>query len=331
MKRPRPERWSTLDLVEAFQLGHAVATLHDLNVLTSLQRPATAEAVAQTSGLDPKLVRGALEFVAARTNLVRRRGATFRATRDYSKQSRFLLDLYAGAYGKSATRLPAVMRTPSVARGTVDRIRHARAFRDAGDVPLPGLSALIQQLQFNHVLDVGSGSGALLVDLATRDPAFVGWGLELNPAMCKSARARIRSARLDKRVKVLQGDCRRLDAVLPSEVRARVQSVTACQTANELFGSGTAELVGWLRGLRQVLPGRPLLLADYYGRLGSRTRPAQRETLLHDYVQLISGQGIPPARMSEWRAIYADAGCRLAHVIEDTQTTRFIHIVVLTS
>ena len=81
-------------------------------------------------------------------------------------------------------------------------------------------------------------------------------------------------------------------------------------------------------GLRQALPGRPLLLSDYYGRLGSDAEE-QRETLLHDFVQLISGQGVPPPGLDEWRAIYAEAGCRLAHVIEDQTTTQFVRIVVL--
>jgi hypothetical protein len=44
---------------------------------------------------------------------------------------------------------------------------------------------------------------------------------------------------------------------------------------------------------------------------------------------LISGQGIPPATMAEWRSIYSKAGCRLVHVIEDSSTTRFIHIIAL--
>jgi hypothetical protein len=58
-------------------------------------------------------------------------------------------------------------------------------------------------------------------------------------------------------------------------------------------------------------------------------RKLQRETLLHDYVQLISGQGIPPATAAEWRSIYSQAGCRLVHVIDDTSTTRFIHVIAL--
>jgi hypothetical protein len=79
----------------------------------------------------------------------------------------------------------------------------------------------------------------------------------------------------------------------------------------------------------KVLPDRPLLIADYYGRLGRKKGRISRETLLHDYAQLISGQGVPPASAVEWRSIYSRAGCRLVHIIEDKKTTRFVHILVL--
>ncbi len=96
-----------------------------------------------------------------------------------------------------------------------------------------------------------------------------------------------------------------------------------------MFGAGSSGAVAWLAGLGKALPGRPMLIEDYYGRLAGKKGEAHGPTLLHDYVQLISGQGIPPAGLSEWRKIYAAAGCRLIHVTEDTSSTRFIHIVVL--
>jgi hypothetical protein len=96
-----------------------------------------------------------------------------------------------------------------------------------------------------------------------------------------------------------------------------------------MFTDGHYQAVKWLRGLRQVLPGRPLLIADYYGRLGQKRVRLSRETLLHDFAQVISGQGVPPANASQWRAIYSRAGCQLIHIIEDKTTTRFIHILRL--
>jgi SAM-dependent methyltransferase len=329
LRQPRPEQLSALDLVEGLQLGHAVATLHELKILALLEKPSSAEAVANKVGLDPQLLGGALEYVAARTNLLRKIGARFVATRNYSSGSRFLLDLYGGAYRGNAVRLDKLIEKPSLAPSAVDRVRHARAFQRVGRQALGALPGIIRQLQFNHVLDIGCGPASLLLQLAEDDPQFIGWGLETNPAMYKAARAAVHDAGVGKRIRVLQGDSTDLRAALPADVRSRVQTVTACQVANEMFGGGPPRAATWLHGIREALPGRPFLISDYYGRLGRRTAGHLRETLLHDYAQLISGQGVPPASLAEWRLIYADAGCQLVHVIEDRRTTKFIHILLL--
>jgi SAM-dependent methyltransferase len=329
LPQPKHERLSAFDLAESFHLAHAVSTLHDLKVLGSLRQPSTAESIAIAHGLDPGLIRGTLEYITARTNLLRKVGACFVATRMYSREGRFLLDLYAGAYRNNAVQLEKLMRKPTLAATAVDRNRQARAFESSGRFAPSGIPELIRNLQLNYALDIGCGSGALLLKLATQDPDFVGWGLEMNPAMCKVARAGIRAAGVEKRVRVLKGDSKHLRGILPADVRSSVKVVTACQVANEMFGTGSSLAVAWLRGLRKAFPGRLLLLSDYYGRLGSKAAGHHRETLLHDYVQLVSGQGVPPGNIAKWRAIYTEANCRLAHVIEDRGTTRFIHVVVL--
>lgn len=325
----RPDQWRVFDLAEAFQLSHAVATLHNLDIFTALKKPATADELSARYALDAGLLRGVLEYVAARTDLLRRSGERFVATRSYTGEARFLLDLYVGAYGGNAAMLAELLRDPSAAPNAVDRPGHARAFESADGSTLGILPELIRRLEFNHVLDLGCGNGALLLELARRSSDFVGWGLDLNPAMCRAARARIRAARLGNRVRVLRGDCGNLSSSLPTKVSAFVRAVTACNVANEMFTDGHSRAIAWLQDMRKALPGRPLLIADYYGRLGHRKGPHSLETLLHDYVQLISGQGVPPASAAEWRSIYSRAGCQLIHIIEDKATTRFIHILRL--
>ncbi|HVG35266.1 MAG TPA: class I SAM-dependent methyltransferase [Pyrinomonadaceae bacterium] len=324
-----PERWKSFDLVEAFQLSQAVRMLHQLELFEALKKPATARELASKYELDANMLRGVLEYVAARTDLLRRTGEAFVATRQSIGASRFLFELYVGAYGDNARRLADSLRDPSVAPGAVDLLSYARAFDAVDGSNLGILPALIRQLEFNHVLDLGCGNGALLLELARQDAHFIGWGIDLNPAMCRVARARICAAGAGKRVRVIRGDCRKLNSVLPIKVSAAVRAVTACNVANEMFSDGHRRAVSWLRGLRKALPGRPLLIDDYYGRLGGKKGRTHRETLLHDYAQLISGQGVPPACAKEWRTIYARAGCRLAHIIEDKTTTRFIHLLQL--
>jgi SAM-dependent methyltransferase len=325
----RAARWSVLDLVEGFQLAHAVAALHDLGVLASLARPATAAALARTHGLDAQMLGGVLAYLAARTDLVARRGARFVATAQYTPAARYVIDLYAGAYGRNAARLAALLRAPGRAGAAVDRRRHARAFAAVADAGRGALPGLVRQLGQGAVLDLGCGTGALLLALAAEDPRLAGWGLEHNPAMRRTARGAVRAAGLARRIRILAGDVTALAGAIPDDVAAAVRTVTMCDVANELFRDGPAGFAAWLRTARARLPGRLLIVSDYYGRLDQSGARLHRETLLQDYVQVISGQGVPPADVRAWQAIYRRAGCRLLHAIEDRTTTRFLHIARL--
>src|SRR5437763_12788731 len=172
------QKLSSLDLVEALQLARAVASLHDRGILDSLP-------LLPNDGAE---LRGTLEYVAARTDLVRKKGGRFFATRRYDAASKFLFDVYALAYGGP----------------TVDRKRLARAFQSASQPS--ALPAIVRQLGFNHILDLGCGPASLLVALAKQDPNFIGWGLERDPAMCKAARANVRAAGVADRVTIFEGD-----------------------------------------------------------------------------------------------------------------------------
>ncbi|AJY39449.1 MULTISPECIES: class I SAM-dependent methyltransferase [Burkholderia] len=329
MVRRKLERWSALDLAEGLQLAHAVAALQVLGVLDAMKEPVTAQTLSDGHDLDPELLRGVLEYAASRTNLVCKTDRGFTISEHYTAQARFLLNLYAGAYADNASRLATLLRRPALAGSMIDLVAHARAF-DASEAGGGALAAIVSQLRLNHVLDLGCGAGALLRELAAGDCEFVGWGLDRNPSMCRAARVRARQAGLATRVKVFHGDGRNPGASIPPRVVARVQNVVASQFVNEMFRGGTSRVETWLRRMRRLLPGRMLVISDYYGRLGHGFRTMHRETLLHDYVQLISGQGVPPPDSDAWLAVYRAAGCRPLHVIEDrTATTRFVHLVGL--
>jgi len=325
------ERWLTFDLVEAFQLAQAVVALHDIGLLETLEKPTCADKLAAKFRLDSDLLRGTLEFVAARTDLLRKSRDQFVATRHYSAGSRFFLDLYLGAYGGNAAELRKLLRHSSKARALVDRARYARAFAAVNDRALGILPEIISGLQFEQMLDLGCGTGDLLLALARQNSNFIGFGIDNNPSMLEVARRKVLQSRLKRRVRFFEADCRSLKWTLPASVRDKIRSLVACNVANEMFHDGQTQCVKWLQQLRKVFPQRPLLILDYYGQLGkkSRHRPVERKTLLHDYVQLISGQGIPPANAREWQTVYAKAGCKLLHIIEDNLSTRFIHILRL--
>lgn len=323
------ERWSVFDLVEGFHLAQAVAVLHEAGILASLTTPATAAATAAQHGLDAGMLGAVLEYVAARTDLVARTGDGYVATERYTVEACAILDQYLGAYGPNAIALATLLRAPARAEAMVDRDKHARAY---GRLEGPGISVLpeiLRRLEIGHVLDIGCGPAALLVDLARNDGDFIGWGVDFSPAMCAAARTRIEAAGVADRVTVLEGDCRQLQNVIPAATRDQVQTITAASLVNEFFAPDATPAIAWLRELARLFPGRILVVADYYGRLGKSHQPLPRRAGLHDYVQAISGQGVPPADVSAWQELYAAAGCSLAHVIEDPGATCFVHLLRL--
>jgi hypothetical protein len=115
----------------------------------------------------------------------------------------------------------------------------------------------------------------------------------------------------------------------PGSWRSEIETITAISVANSFFAHGVDEVVAWLLSLRDTFPDSALILGDYYGQIGRRMPPWHTLLALQDIAQLVSGQGIPPGSSTEWIEIYESAGCQLVHMIEDPDSTCFVHIIRL--
>lgn len=320
---------NALDLAECFHLAGVLNALEKSGILDSLERPTSIRTLATRHSVDPVVLEAALRFLSARTDLVMERTGKFRLTGAIEPNARFLLDQYAGAYGAISARFDRVMRDPAAATSLIDRRSHALAFSRIDPMGPNFVADFALQLGFNCLLDLGCGAGALLVNLATRDSSFFGWGLDQNPWMCKAARKRVSAAGLGGRIQILQGDARRPEDSIPARIRMRVNVICAASLANEFFAQDGKPAVEWLLGMKKVFPGRTLLIGDYYGAGRRRGLGERREITLHNFVQAVSGQGIPPGSLAGWQRIYKAARCKLAYVLEIKNTTYFIHLLRL--
>lgn len=323
---PEPLRWTAFDLAEGLHLAYAAATLHHLGVLSALDPSSTSDEVADRFKLDREMLSGMLAYLAARTSLVVRRDDRYLLGEDYNDSARFVLDLHVRAFGPVSAALPLLIRDGRQSGALVDREAQASAFADdRGDLVLAGI---LRQLGLFGILEFGCGSGALLRTMARSDPGFVGVGVDANSAMCRIARASVRTENLEPQLRILQGDAR--DPHLWREIDApRIAAVVARDLLNEMCRGGGGEAASFLRTLRARLPGRVLVVADYYGQLGRCLSHVDRRVLLHDFVQLVSGQGVPPSDLSGWTALYEAAECSVVHAIEDPGSARFVHLVRL--
>lgn len=323
------DKFSALELMQAMQLGHAAAALHTLGVMDALAEPHEAHQLANRFELDPVILHGLLDHLSRTTSFVVRRGKHYRRTKAWDDGARFVVGLYGASFGQLAAGVVDVLRRPEMASRLIDRKRHADAFDNVEKLEDHTLPLLIAQLGIQTILDVGCGAGQLLVRLAKEQTSFRGWGVESNPSMRALATAHARAAQVGRRVKILAGDGRNFCVHIDEAIGAKLQAVVAVQFVNEMFGQGDQEATNWLTMLRNHLPGRILIVSDYYGRLGSTVHESRRLTLVHDHVQLLSGQGVPPSTRAQWMKIYRKAGVRMVHAIEDVGSTRYIHILAL--
>ena len=301
------------------------------NLFEYLQQHRTIEDLALKCGCHPGPLRVCLEFLEETSGITKRdkRGLYYIAlSSGQSKQLAFLVEKFIGAYGQTALNLPAVLANDhELRRALVDRKSLARAFTSVRDLSRGLVTAMIAGTRPSTLLDLGCGTGSLLVELAKLDPRFRGIGVDANRFMCTEARRHAKVHHVRTRVRIFCQDARDVQ---------RLPDATALHGAsllNEMFANGADEAIEYLQKLRERFAGRDIWFVDYYGRLGAKRidKSAVPHSVLHDLIQVLSGQGIPPSDLKSWRAIYRAADCRLieAHEFRDTGLDWFIHRVRL--
>jgi len=330
--KPLNNKWSGIDLLEGHALTLAVDALYCEDVFARLDAWASPADLAKSLNLEEDILGVVLEYVYIRTDFLKKQNTEYRCNDNYSNNTYFwsLLDQYVGAYGPNLNCISTLMHNSKDGGALVDRMRHAQAFKNSELSGFPEMTDIVAQAGFGAVLDIGCGNAGLLTALAQMHPQFKAWGVDSSSQMCGNARAQIAQLNLTDRVQIYQSDAKNISAILSEKSRAQIQAIIVSSLLNEFFFKTPEPAIEWLKELRSIFPGRILIVADYYGKLGKNSPGATRLSLLHDFVQLLSAQGIPPSNKEGWNEIYQQAGCKLSQAIEfEDEFPRFIHFVIL--
>jgi hypothetical protein len=329
---------SKRSFLEAIAGNYCTAILLQLKrhkILSELKEWRTAEELAKKLHFDPFVLGVLLEFVAGNSEIIARsKNGKFKCVLNRRKmlESGFCLEKFVGAYGVAVRNIEGVLGG-SPGGKVVDRLALASAYAELGVIRSPVIAGAVERNRISCLLDLACGTSSFLIELGLQNPAFRGYGIDSNPAMCRISKSRLRALKLSRRVQIRQGDARNIQACLKSREMREIEAVHGKSLLNEFFARGSEGAVRVLRNLSLALPGRVAWFVDYYGRLGSGARTNRRflYASLQDIAQLLSGQGIPPPDDRAWRKIYAQAGCRLleARAFHEESISWFIHTVRL--
>lgn len=330
--------YKLIDLIEGFHLLQSVLFLHEHDLLNALKSVNSVNYLATSFDLDSHKLGALLWYLSTRSDIVKNLGNNdYQLNEEYFSYRKrgFWLEQYIGAYGFDAKKIGNILRDSSATTSFVNKEKHALAYEKLNDSGFPFLKRLIEQMGVKSLLEFGCGTGHLLVNLSKDDSNFIGFGVEANPQMSFKFQKNIEKHKLSSQLIVLEGDAEKPRKIVPLSIADRVELVAAISLINSFFSGSTTDgaerVVGWLRELKTLFPGRQLLVVDYYGRLGNDSFSHSAEVLLHDWVQLFSGQGIPPSHEKDWKSIYNKADCYLLDVMEPKNSTfpYFIHLVSL--
>lgn len=163
---------------------------------------------------------------------------------------------------------------------------------------------MIARGRFRHVLDLGCGDGAFLRALCQRRPETNGYGVDIAPEAIAEGRQRAQAAGLADRLHLFVEDICKLDRV-PDPLRQVDVAITFFVLHELLFG-GDDRVVDFLRSVRTLFPGVPLIVFEVIRPTPEelRRRPGMgiNYFLYHDLTHQ------KPVGRNEWRRLFAAAG-----------------------
>ena len=289
------------ELFEGFALTNVLASLERAGLLERLEAGGIP---ADPGEGEDGLPLATLHYLAQRGIVEERDGAFSLTERGAAicRDKGYLVWLQGG-YAETLAELGA-FSTGAKRYGT-DVIRDGRWVADGSaligrDDVAPYATAVLEGIDFSHVVDLGCGNARFLLAAAQRFDV-TGFGIDLAPEACEDAERAIAAAGLAGRVSVRCGDAGDLAAI--PELREADLAV-AFFLLHEIFEHGRTALVAYLRTLGAMMArGSHMLVAEVQPASGAQDERWRPEfTLLHAIMrqQLLTADG--------WDEAFAAAG-----------------------
>jgi SAM-dependent methyltransferase len=324
-----------LATIEGYFLGSVLKYLYQTEILWHLDQWQSVDDLVRLTGADPVFLGGVLDFVLIKTELIDRNSSDEYRLRFGAKttEARFLLHKYMGAYGAIGTHLEDVSKNRSFGKTLVSGLGLAAAFESIVPRDFLLTRTLFADAGVKRLLDIGCGNGELLLDFVASDSNCFGVGIDQNIAMLDFGRERAKLLGCHSRIKLVEGDATSRARLTQIAKKFGIDAVYASSLFNEFFDDGRDTALQYLLMLKSIFPGKKMFICDYYGVLGScqKLTRSNRQAPLHDFVQLMSGQAVPPSTRSRWVELYCDAGCRTRSILEGNSGGFhwFIHVIDL--
>lgn len=284
--------------------------------LASFVQGRTVEELAKESHSDPAKLRMVLAFISSASNLLESSPPDhFRLHPQYLKSPAELFQVckYMGAYWPILAAPWGALSEALEHRPDINHAALAQAYAVLAERPLKWLPEFLLQFPFTSLLEIGCGAAPVSREMARLRPRLRAWAVDASPPMIDLARHLVGRESLSEQVHVSLGT---VEDLCDGRLAGMFDADLVClrSVLNSMFERGCREVESCLRRIGACFPTAHICVSEYYGRLNAAHLDNDEiPTLVHDVIQLMSFQGIPPHDPDEWDKIYKNAGLQLVH------------------
>lgn len=313
-----------------YTLGFLLYAFHNTGVFESLkQGPKTAEQIASERGLDIKLLESGLNFfVWSDTSITKDDEGKYYMT-EKGKERIFADQTVAMALGAIGAYNPLFTHYVAALYGKekygIDFERDGRLIAKAsyltGKKNYEWVVNKLADLSIETVVDLGCGSGDILIDFCQNSENLRGIGVDISKGALEEAKKRILEAGLNERISLLEGDMTQ-----PSTYSHKIKekggklAFNAIMSLHEFLRDGEEAVVDIFKKMKKEFPKSYFLLGEF-NRISDQEftqMPLAKKMHMLFYQEIIHGmtpQGL--ADKKTWLGIFERAGVEVLETKDD--------------
>jgi len=263
----------TQSIRRGYALSFIISSFHICGVFDELKnlKKITSDEIALKLKLNKNILESGLNFMVHSDNSLKKEGKFYFMTeiglkRLYSDQARAMSLGAVGAYHILLTNFTDTLKNKK--EYGKDFIRDGKLVAESsvltGRTNYPWVANKLAELKVDTVIDLGCGSGDIIIDFCKRQNSFKGIGLDISEGAVSLAKENVKKNNLNDRIEIILGDM--LDPKSYSDkISSKGEKVAfnAIMALHEFLIDGREAVIDVLRKMKKEFAGSYFILGEY--------------------------------------------------------------------